>query len=105
MYSKFLHGSASILKQLKFPLACELAFKHCDISNKGVLSEEEVERAMKLVFPFLPKDNVYQIFKIFDVDNDGAISWDDFKTCLERNPLFISLFNVLVCKDGTLGCS
>ncbi|XP_057843646.1 lysophospholipid acyltransferase LPEAT2 [Cryptomeria japonica] len=99
-FTEFLYGSMSILKQPKFPLVCEFAFKYCDINGKGFLSKEEVERILELAFPCISQNNVYQIFKIFDLDGDEAVSWDDFKTCLERNPVFIALFSALIGKDG-----
>eukprot|EP01018_Ginkgo_biloba_P018853 Gb_21577 [translate_table: standard] len=91
-FREFLFASTHILKQPKFRLACELAFKSNDINNKGFISKQEVEGTMKSIFPDLIEENVCRMFKLLDVDNDEAISWDDFKTCLERNPLLISLF-------------
>ncbi|KAH9297173.1 hypothetical protein KI387_028855, partial [Taxus chinensis] len=69
-FSEFIYGSMSILKQPKFPRACELAFKYCDIKDSSFLSKQEVERVLKLVFPCISENNVYQIFKLFDVDGD-----------------------------------
>lgn len=99
-FSEYLGGSMCIRKRPKFPLVCELAFKYCDIEGNHVLLIEQVERTLKLVFPCISVDNVYQIFKLFDVDSDEAVSWDDFRMCLERNPVFISLFCVLIEKNG-----
>lgn len=43
-----------------------------------------------------PSKTIYlqirELFKLFDSDNDGKISKDDFVTCLRRNPLLIALF-------------
>ena len=35
---------------------------------------------------------VHGLFNLFDSDNDGKISKDDFDSCLRRNPLLIALF-------------
>lgn len=49
---------------------------------------------------------VHDLFVVFDTDNDGKVSKDDFLSCLKRNPLLIALFiphlqlkNLLSCTD------
>jgi hypothetical protein len=39
------------------------------------------------------------MFKLLDVDNDKAISWNDFSICLERNPILIALFGSQISLD------
>ncbi|TQD87682.1 hypothetical protein C1H46_026770 [Malus baccata] len=43
---------------------------------------------------------VRELFNLFDSDNDGRISKEDFLTCLRKNPLLIALFSpCLLNKD------
>ncbi|XP_058073438.1 lysophospholipid acyltransferase LPEAT2-like isoform X2 [Magnolia sinica] len=73
---RFLLGSAHIMKQPMFQQACTAAFNGCDDESKG----------------YITKQHVSELFNLFDSDNDGAISSDDFMACLRRNPLLVVLF-------------
>ncbi|KAK4411335.1 Lysophospholipid acyltransferase LPEAT2 [Sesamum angolense] len=79
---------AHILKQPLFHHACELAFSECDIKRK----ELHFEARVSLTVPNVNYDEIHGLFSLFDMDNDGKISKDDFVSCLRRCPLLIALF-------------
>ncbi|PIA49737.1 hypothetical protein AQUCO_01300469v1 [Aquilegia coerulea] len=76
-FRQFLFGSALIMKQPLFWPACELAFTECDVRGSG----------------YILKQQIHDFFTLFDTDNDGKISKDDFLICLKKNPLLVALFS------------
>ncbi|KAL6495442.1 hypothetical protein OROGR_030005 [Orobanche gracilis] len=91
-FKQFLVGSAHILKQPLFRHACDLAFNECDMNRKNNISMQELQDAVSLSIPNLNCDEIHELFSLFDVDNDGSISRNDFLSCLRRYPLLVSLF-------------
>ncbi|KAL2233962.1 UNVERIFIED_CONTAM: Lysophospholipid acyltransferase LPEAT2, partial [Sesamum indicum] len=91
-FKQFLLGSAHILKQPLFHHACELAFSECDMNGKNYILKQELQDAVSLTVPNLNYDEIHGPFSLFDMDNDGKISKDDFISCLRRHPLLIALF-------------
>ncbi|KAL0464710.1 UNVERIFIED_CONTAM: Lysophospholipid acyltransferase LPEAT2 [Sesamum latifolium] len=91
-FKQFLLGSAHILKQPLFHHACELAFSECDMNGKNYILKQELQDAVSLTIPNLNYDEIHGLFSLFDMDNDGKISKDDFVSCLRRCPLLIALF-------------
>ncbi|KAL0379609.1 UNVERIFIED_CONTAM: Lysophospholipid acyltransferase LPEAT2 [Sesamum angustifolium] len=89
---KFLLGSAHILKQPLFHHACELAFSECDINGKNYILKQELQDAVFTNSSKHDYDEIHGLFSLFDMDNDGKISKDDFVSCLRRCPLLIALF-------------
>ncbi|XP_058081592.1 lysophospholipid acyltransferase LPEAT2-like [Magnolia sinica] len=64
------------MKQPLFQQVCTAAFNGCDDKGKGYITRQQVS----------------ELFNLFDSDNDGAIRSDNFKACLRRNPLLVALF-------------
>ncbi|KAL6499330.1 hypothetical protein OROHE_025993 [Orobanche hederae] len=94
-FKQFLVGSAHILKQPLFRHACDLAFNECDMNGKNNILMQELQDAVSLSIPNLNCDessSIRELFSLFDVDNDGSISRNDFLSCLRRYPLLVSLF-------------
>ncbi|XP_057792066.1 lysophospholipid acyltransferase LPEAT2 [Salvia miltiorrhiza] len=91
-FKQFLLGSAHILKQPLFRRACDVAFGECDINGKDHILKQELQDAVSLSIPSLNSDEIDGLFSLFDVDNDGRISRDDFFSCLRRLPLLVALF-------------
>lgn len=92
-FKQFLVGSSHILKQPLFRRACEVAFTICDANANRYITQQELGDAILPAIPDINEDETLEVFKLFDKDNDGKISKDDFMTCLRRNPLLISLFS------------
>ncbi|XP_058073437.1 lysophospholipid acyltransferase LPEAT2-like isoform X1 [Magnolia sinica] len=89
---RFLLGSAHIMKQPMFQQACTAAFNGCDDESKGYITKQHLGDVIHSAMPSMNDDNVSELFNLFDSDNDGAISSDDFMACLRRNPLLVVLF-------------
>ncbi|XVF79948.1 hypothetical protein PTKIN_Ptkin15bG0031100 [Pterospermum kingtungense] len=87
-FKQFLFGSAHVMKQPLFRQACELAFAECDAEGDNYCTDKEVCCSF---FRF-PKF-FHGLFDLFDMDNDGRISRDDFFSGLRKNPLLIALFS------------
>ncbi|GLT39485.1 hypothetical protein SLA2020_136730 [Shorea laevis] len=92
-FKQFLFGSAHVMKQPLFQQACELAFAKCDVEGTNYCSEQELADIIRPAIPDLNEDEVHGLFNLFDLDNDGRISKDDFLSCLRKNPLLIALFS------------
>ncbi|XP_022757148.1 lysophospholipid acyltransferase LPEAT2-like isoform X3 [Durio zibethinus] len=92
-FKQFLFGSAHVMKQPPFRQACELAFAECDVGGDNYCSKEELADILRQAIPDLNEDEVDGLFTLFDADNDGRISVDDFLCCLRKNPLLIALFS------------
>ncbi|XP_058105606.1 lysophospholipid acyltransferase LPEAT2 isoform X3 [Magnolia sinica] len=91
-FRQFLLGSAHIMKQPLFQQACTAAFNCCDDEGKGYITKQQLGDAIHSAMPSMNDNNVSELFNLFDSDNDGAISYDDFMACLRRNPLLVALF-------------
>ncbi|KAL7238753.1 hypothetical protein ACSBR2_004785 [Camellia fascicularis] len=92
-FKQFVYGSVHVLKQPLFRQACELAFTECHADGNHYISEQELGDSINQAIPNLNQYEIHELFKLFDIDNDGKISKDDFSTCLRRNPLLIALFS------------
>ena len=60
--------------------------KIADPENTGVISKEQFMDALKELYsvPDIDCDDVVEAFTVFDTDNDGKITFKDFKNILER---------------------
>ena len=60
--------------------------KIADPENTGVISKEQFMDALKELYsvPGIDCDDVEEAFTVFDTDNDGKITFKDFKNILER---------------------
>ncbi|GMI99052.1 LYSOPHOSPHATIDYLETHANOLAMINE ACYLTRANSFERASE2 [Hibiscus trionum] len=92
-FKQFLFGVAHVMKQPLFKQACELAFAECDVRRDNYCMKEELADILRQAIPDLNEDEVHGLFELFDTDNDGRISRDDFLSCLRKNPLLIALFS------------
>ncbi|PON41216.1 Parvalbumin [Parasponia andersonii] len=92
-FKQFLFGSANIMSQPVFRQACELAFAKCTVTGSNGVSEQELGDSIRLAIPDLNEEEVHELFDLFDIDNNGKISKDEFLTCLRKNPLLIALFS------------
>ncbi|PPR95480.1 hypothetical protein GOBAR_AA25188 [Gossypium barbadense] len=91
-FKQFLFGSAHVLKLPLFRQACELAFAECDTDGDNFCTKKELADVLRHTFRELD-DEVQGLFNLFDTDNDGRISRDDFFYCLRKNPLVIAIFS------------
>ncbi|KAB2626687.1 lysophospholipid acyltransferase LPEAT2-like [Pyrus ussuriensis x Pyrus communis] len=92
-FKQFLFGSAHVVKQPLFRRACEFAFSECVSGESDHVSEQKFGESIRPAIPDLNEDEVRELFNLFDSDNDGRISKEDFLTCLRKNPLLIALFS------------
>ncbi|KAI4354950.1 hypothetical protein L6164_003770 [Bauhinia variegata] len=91
-FRQFLYGSAYVMKQPSFRQACELAFSKCGAAVKDYIVEQELRDSIQHAIPLTKEDEVHELFVLFDNDNNGRVSKEDFLSCLKRNPLLIALF-------------
>ncbi|TYJ08719.1 hypothetical protein E1A91_A11G093000v1 [Gossypium mustelinum] len=92
-FKQFLFGSAHVLKLPLFRQACELAFAECDTDGDNFCTKKELADVLRHTFRELDDDEVQGLFNLFDTDNDGRISRDDFFYCLRKNPLVVAIFS------------
>ncbi|KAJ7951041.1 Lysophospholipid acyltransferase [Quillaja saponaria] len=104
-FRQFLFGSAHVLKQPLFRQACELALTECNATGKEFIIEQEFQDSIKPVIPDWKEDEVHKLFMLFDADNDGRVSKDDFLSCLRANPLLMALFSSSLMCTGLSGGS
>ncbi|PKI56944.1 hypothetical protein CRG98_022679, partial [Punica granatum] len=53
--------------------------------------------------PEMTKDEIHELFGLFDADGDGRSSREEFLTCLRKNPLLIVLFSPQLGQAHTSG--
>ncbi|XVE77023.1 hypothetical protein DITRI_Ditri13aG0028600 [Diplodiscus trichospermus] len=92
-FKQFLFGSAHVMNQPLFRPACELAFAECDTEGDNYCTEKEMADIFRQAIPDLNEDEVHGLLNLFDTNNDGRISRDNFFSCLRKNPLLIALFS------------
>ena len=64
-------------------------FLALDIQCRGFLTIEEVTQAFHEVIPAMPQDQVKQLFKEIDMDEDGRISYKDFELMMKQQKLIL----------------
>ncbi|XP_010255588.1 PREDICTED: lysophospholipid acyltransferase LPEAT2 isoform X2 [Nelumbo nucifera] len=85
------HDFLRVLKLKASPLS-EKIFKFIDVEKCGSVTFRQLGDFLKPAISDTSEDEVNQLFKLFDSDDDGRISKDDFMASLRKNPLLIALF-------------
>ena len=55
------------------------AFHSMDTDNSGDLSLDEIRQLMHAMDPTIPENEIVELLKFIDVDEDGKLSFEDFK--------------------------
>ncbi|KAF5194282.1 Lysophospholipid acyltransferase lpeat2 [Thalictrum thalictroides] len=92
-FRQFLFGSAHIRKERLFWPACELAFIECDVRGSGYILKQQLCNYIRPAMSEMSDEELHELFTLFDTDNDGKISKDNFLICLRKNPLLVALFS------------
>ncbi|KAI8647586.1 hypothetical protein BD408DRAFT_378409 [Parasitella parasitica] len=95
-FSEFVDGLSVFMKGTPEE-KLTLSFKLYDVNKDGYLTNTELERVMlKLSVTFSKEDRTNEIkemiehmFKDFDVDNDGRLSFDEYKLSAMKEPLIV----------------
>lgn len=90
-FREFVAGLAFISKGTGFSSTMEAAFNACDLDKDGYLSREEIERALLNTFPNLQRDQVESLVEKLNMNEVGALSWEDFRRFLEANPEYLAV--------------
>ncbi|OWM64981.1 lysophospholipid acyltransferase LPEAT2 isoform X2 [Punica granatum] len=102
-FKQFLFASAHVMKQPLFRQACEQAFREYDVGGNDHVSEEQFGESIRPAVPEMTKDEIHELFGLFDADGDGRSSREEFLTCLRKNPLLIVLFSPQLGQAHTSG--
>ncbi|PKA66348.1 Lysophospholipid acyltransferase LPEAT2 [Apostasia shenzhenica] len=95
-FQQFLIGSALVRKQPLFMRACETAYMACCDSKSSCIAKEQFHDIFRAIIPTTSKDSIARLFDLFDAENNGKISRDDFMRCLWKHPLLVGLFPSLI---------
>ena len=57
-------------------------FKNFDPNNSGVLDYNAFRKLILIIDETISKEEIDYIYKIFDIDDDGTISFDEFEKYL-----------------------
>jgi len=60
------------------------AFYDADIDRTGLLNIDEVRRIMHQMDPNFPMEDIKELMKFVDVDQDGKMSLDEFKSLFRQ---------------------
>lgn len=74
----------SELKEIIFTYKLNLndIFKNFDKDKKGTLDQKELSQLLRVIAPGLKEEDVIAVFKKFDMDGDGEISFNEFERVL-----------------------
>ncbi|KAH7277317.1 hypothetical protein KP509_39G045200 [Ceratopteris richardii] len=100
-FREFVAGMAFLSSQTTFSSVVEAAFRACDRDHDGSLSQSEVERSLKNIFPEIKADVIKKLFDALDLDQNGIISWEEFQSFLQRNPEYLAV--IMVARPEFLG--
>ncbi|KAI8066281.1 uncharacterized protein B0P05DRAFT_553685 [Gilbertella persicaria] len=95
-FSEFVDGLSVFMKGTPEE-KLTLSFKLYDVNHDGYLTSAELERVMlKLSGAFSNEDRTTEIkemvehmFKDFDIDNDGRLSFEEYKLSVMKEPLIV----------------
>ncbi|KAG6546184.1 hypothetical protein Mapa_012219 [Marchantia paleacea] len=96
-FREFVAVLGFLSNHTEFARLIKSAFEACDSHQDGTLSQLELESSLRSVFPEIPKSQVQHMFEKLDMNRDGAISWDEFRTFLEKNPELLAVFVAVTC--------
>ncbi|KAK4801209.1 hypothetical protein SAY86_021696 [Trapa natans] len=96
-FKQFLYASSHVLKQPLFRQVCEQAFRDCDAGGNGHVSAVQFGESIRPAIPEMTKDEVQELFGLFEAAGNGRSSREEFLTCLRKNPLLIALFSPHPC--------
>jgi len=51
------------------------AFQLADADNNGILDIDEIRKVMHAMDPSIPEEEIVELFKFIDVDDDGSLSF------------------------------
>ncbi len=93
-FKEFMCGLA--LLQGPSEKALKMCFKICDVDGSGSLCPTEIGTILRnLATGDMDKDTkqadaLAHVFETLDVDGDGEISWDEFRTGVARDPYLVN---------------
>ncbi|GAA5801171.1 hypothetical protein HPULCUR_006614 [Helicostylum pulchrum] len=109
-FSEFVDGLSIFIKG-NSEEKLTLSFKLYDVNHDGFLTKTELERVMlKLSCTFSKDDRTAEIkemvehmFKDFDVDNDGRLSFEEYKLSAMKEPLIVDFLEQFLSEHHISG--
>ncbi|XP_060555459.1 lysophosphatidylcholine acyltransferase 2-like isoform X3 [Ruditapes philippinarum] len=103
-FREYVIGLSLISAPVNTDSTISLAFQLFDSSKQGYISEEDLSHILYNSFAMLDVD-VAELFKQIDADEDGKITYGEFKAFAEKRPEYAAVFMAYqeLKKDDTNG--
>ncbi|KAK4747989.1 hypothetical protein SAY87_014575 [Trapa incisa] len=87
------NNGSHVMKQPLFKADCEQAFHDCDSGGNDHVSAEQFGECIRPAIPEMMKDEIKELFGLFDVAGNGKPDKEESLSCLKQNPLLIALLS------------
>ncbi|EDV29061.1 uncharacterized protein TRIADDRAFT_63570 [Trichoplax adhaerens] len=93
-FREYLIGLILVSKPAGSDNTLQIAFQTLDVEGNGKISKESMKTIMTRSYPHISNENVEELYKQIDVDNQGYVTYDNLQVFFQKNPEHAKIFSI-----------